>query len=250
MCRSRNDTCALTGPSGNYESRWHAVLLLSALSAGCGEVSLDATRPSAAQENRFSEPFDTLDPNNWGCEYSCPTVSESRATFTILPGVAPRNEGSWSKIHYKPQRFTAGSFAVRFALGPRPGEPLWWGVALYDEGPELDESEYSEIYFGYRTDGSLSDTQMLLESARFGNATAIEIDTGVDLYDGTFHTGRLVYDSTHIALYLDGELLQTITDTAFIPTAPMSLVLGTRLVEEPVLSDRFDEIIDHCDIEW
>jgi hypothetical protein len=255
MYRSRRNKCALDALTGNYHGVCSSVLLLALISS-CGNVELDATSRAAPASdgamstNRFSDPFDTLNLDVWTCEYSCPTMSGGTATFSLLPGVGPSNLGSWSKIHYTPRRFTSGTFTVRFALGPRPTEPVWWGVALYEEGPSPDQSQYSEIYFGYRTDGSFTNTQLYLESARFGKNLALKVDTGVDLYDGTFHTGRLVYDSTRIELFFDDQPLQAITDTSVIPTVPMTFVLGTRLVTTPVLTSRFDEIINNCEIEW
>jgi hypothetical protein len=252
MSLFRKNACAPVPPTGNYLCTWQASLLFITLISGCGQVQLEATRDAnvTPAPTSFVDEFDTLDTMAWGCEYTCPTIKNSKATFSLKPGVTPDMEGSWSKVHYMPKRFTAGTFKVKFALGPRPTEPVWWGVALYDEGPSPDQSQYSEIYFGYRTDGSLKDTQLLLETARFGTSKAVTVDAGFDPYDGSFHTGELSYDAQHIELSLDGQLLQTIDDTSVIPTAAMSFVLGTRLVETPILATRFDDIIDSCEIDF
>ena len=252
MSLFRKKACASVTPTGNYICTWQAALLLITLTTACGQVQLEATRDASVTPapTSFVDEFDTLETTAWGCEYTCPTIKSSKATFSLQPSVTPAMEGSWSKIHYTPRRFTSGTFKVTFALGPRPTEPVWWGVALYDEGPSPDQSQYSEIYFGYRTDGSLTDQQMLLETARFGASKAVTVNPGFDLYDGSFHTGELTYDAQHIELTIDGQLLQTIDDASVIPTAAMSFVLGTRLVETPVLSARFDDIIDSCEIDW
>lgn len=229
-------------------STWQA-LLLAALCGACGNVSVDATTLAPAT-HPFTDPFDVLDPTAWACEFGCPTVESGVATFTLSAGAEPSTNASWSKLRYLPRQFTAGSFTVRFALDSRPKEPVFWGVALYTDGPRADQSESSGVYFGYRTDGSLSDSQLLLETTQLGRDRAIPIDTGGTLYDGTYHTGKLVYDATHIDLYFDDELVQSITDRTVIPTAPLDFYLGTRLVTTPVLASNFDVRIDSCKIEW
>jgi hypothetical protein len=246
MCRSRTNRCARAGVTGNYRG----VLLLFALAAAsCGDVDVRATS-RVTSANRYVDTFDTLDPDAWQCEYGCPSVAGGALTFSLLPGVDPKSKGSWSKIHYTPRRFTAGTFTVRFALGARPAEPVWWGVALYSAGASPDQSQYSEINFGYRTDGSNTATQMDFFCARLGEGVSLKVETGTNLYDGAYHVGKLVYDATHVDLYLDDRLLQTIADTRFIPTEPLGLVIGTRLVTTPVLTSRFDMRADSCEIEW
>jgi hypothetical protein len=250
----RETPCARGGRSGGYLSMSTALLLL-ALAPSCGNVQLDATSESTADDAGAgsadaTEEFDVLDPSLWRCEYSCPSVSEGVATFSLLPDVQPNQAGSWSKIRYTPRRFTSGSFTVRFALGERPTQSVWWGMALWDRGPSTDQSEYSEINFGYTTDGSFTNTQMDLFSARLGKTLSLKVDTGKDLYDGSFHTGTLVYDATRVELYVDGELLETITDPSVIPSDPLDLTIGSRLVSEPVLTSPFEHQVERCVIEW
>jgi len=255
MSRSDENLCARARARGNYP-RYEVALLLALLTPACGDVQVDATARAAenaggaAPLNQFTETFDLLDANLWSCEYDCPTVSGGAAHFSLLPGIQPENQGSWSKIDYKPQHFTEGSFSVSFALGPRPAQSVFWGVALWDPGPNPDESQYNEINFGYTTDGANTNTQLELLSARLGQKLTHELDAGVDLYDGAFHIGKLTFDSAHVALDIDGKRLDTITDPRFIPTAPLTLILGTRLVTAPVLTSRFDQVIDSCGIEW
>lgn len=247
MCLFRMNRCARAGLTGNCAGVY--LVLLALLAASCGDVDIYATS-RATPANRYTDGFDALDLGVWRCEYGCPSVSAGTATFSLLPGVQPNNTGSWSKIRYLPRRFTSGTFTVRFALGPRPTEPVWWGVALWDAGPSPDQSQFNEINFGAATDGGSTNTQMDLFSARLGQSTSIKVDTGTDLYDGSYHVGRLVYDRAHVDLYFDGVLLGTITDTRFIPTDPLDLVVGARLVAAPVLASRFDAMVDSCEIEW
>jgi hypothetical protein len=218
------------GDSGSYES---------GTSSGC-----------ASGGNTFTDLFSTFDTSTWSCEYSCPTVSGGKATFALLPGIAPNNNGSWSKARFRPQRFTCGRFIARFALTARPVQPVWWGIALWDNGPKPDQSQFNEINFGITTSESSGNTKMRFESTKLGNGVSIIVDTGVDLYDGSAHVGELAYDSTRVELYFDGRLLQTITDTRVIPTDPMDFLLGTRLVTSPNLTSEFDEIISSTTIEW
>jgi hypothetical protein len=133
----------------------------------------------------FVDTFDQFNSSIWSCEYSCPTVSGGTAKFHVKKGIAPNNMGSWSKIRYKPKRFTSGTFKVRFNLSHRPEGAVWWGIALWDEGPTSDMKSFNEINFGYTTNQSLSNTQLLFESAKLGKALSLPIDTGVDLTERT-----------------------------------------------------------------
>jgi hypothetical protein len=202
-------------------------------------------------QNVFAEGFDAFADDLWSCEYSCPTVASGTAQFVLRAGVAPDQDGSWSKVRYRPRRFTSGRFTVRFALTERPDRAVWWGAALWDTGPAADESQFSEINFGYTTDQSFTDTQLYFESARRGHAVSVKIDTGVDLYDGAFHTAVLEYDATHVSLYFDGTLMHTITDASVIPVDPMDFVLGPRLVTgSATLVAPFAELVDAVELAW
>jgi hypothetical protein len=200
--------------------------------------------------NSYADSFAAFDTSTWSCEFSCPTVAAGTATFALLPNIAPNNNGSWSKARFLPHRFTCGKFEATFALTSRPSQPVWWGIALWDDGPLPDMSQFNEINFGITTDESASNTQMRFESTKLGNGVSLVVDTGVDLYDGSVHVGQLAYDATRVELYFDGRLLQTITDTTVIPTGPMDFLLGTRLVTTPTLTSEFDEKVSHTKLEW
>lgn len=213
-----------------------------ALAVLAGSLTIAAPNALAAE---FNDSFNSLDQATWNCEITCPTVTSGRADFRLSPGIPPRQEGSWSKIGYKPQRFTEGEFAIRFKLSARPTDrAVWWGLALWDDGPNPDGSEYNEINFGYTTDQSFGDTELRFESARRGNDVSLRVDTGVDLYDGSWHTGTLKYDANSVQFYLDDRLLETINDTSVIPTDPMELVVGPRLVGPEPLETAFTESVD------
>jgi hypothetical protein len=201
--------------------------------------------------NRFVDAFDVFNTSLWSCEYSCPKASQGAARFSLLAGIQPNNLGSWSKIRYKPRRFTSGKFTARFALTNRPNRAVWWGIALWDDGPSADGSKFNEINFGYTTNQSFTNTQLFFESAKLGKAASVKIDTGVNLYDGSYHTGQLEYDSKHVSFYFDGVLKHTITDVSVIPTDPMDFIIGPRLVtgSAPLTAD-FAEIVDSTEIEW
>ncbi|MBP2479176.1 hypothetical protein JOF53_008048 [Crossiella equi] len=191
-------------------------------------ATLLLTSGTAGAAPRHLEPFDRLDPALWKCEYTCPTIEDGVARFTLQPGIGPNKPGSWSKISYKPTRFTSGTFTTRFSLSARPKQKVWWGVALWDDGPT--PTEFNEINFGYTTDGSLTNTQLYFESAKRGEVASIKVDTGVNLYDNKYHVATLQYDANAVRLYFDGKLLRTITDRSVIPTDPMAYLLGPRLV--------------------
>jgi hypothetical protein len=201
--------------------------------------------------NLFTDPFDSFQTSIWSCEYSCPTVANGTARFTLHAGAAPDTMNSWSKIRYKPRRFTEGRFTVRFALTARPAQTVWWGVALWDDGPAADGSQFNEINFGYTTDESFTNTQLRFESTKRGTGVSLKVDTGVDLYDGQMHTGVLEYDATHVSFFFDGTLLKTITDTSVIPTDPVDFIIGPRLVTgSAALPVDFVEIADSTEIAW
>lgn len=197
--------------------------------------------------NSFTDSFDAFDTKIWSCEYACPEVSASAAHFTLLANNPPNTSATWSKIRYKPRRFTSGSFSVHFSLTKRLTQAVWWGIALWDDGPSADE--YNEINFGYTTDESFPNTQLRFESTKRGKGVSLKVDVGADLYSGTEHVGMLEYDSTHVAFYFDGKLLQTITDTSVIPTDAMDFIIGPRLVDGSLTAD-FTETASQTDITW
>jgi hypothetical protein len=249
--RTTCDWLRAPGAGGNYLHVTATLLLLTALAAACGDVTLKATSlaDGAVGEERFEEPFDVLDASLWTCEGRCPTLSAGRATFSLSAGALPGEEGAWSKVHLHARRFTSGTFSFRFALPAAPGAEVYWGMALWDEGSAADQSEYSEINLGTTRAEPFEPTRLDLVSARRGEQVVYSVDTGRDLYDGALHTGTIVYTRSEVAFYLDGELLETITDEGVIPDAPLALTLGTRLVRGPALPTGFDLILDRCDVE-
>lgn len=210
---------------------------------------IDISETTHIARDSFRDDFTTFDENVWRCEYSCPVIEDGKARFRLQSGVAANNDGSWSKARYTPQRFTSGRFTTRFSLTERPAQEVWWGVALWDNGEAEDMSEFNEINFGYTTDQSFTNTQLRFESARGGKAVSLKVDTGVDLYDGQYHTATLEYNSDRVALYFDDELLEEISDTSVIPTEPMDFILGPRLVSggDPLTSG-FTESVDWVEI--
>lgn len=124
-----------------------------------------------------------------GVNTNCPVIEDGKARFRLRSGITPNNYGSWSKARYTPQRFTSGCLTTRFSLMELPAGKLWWGVALRDDGPVADGSQFNEINFGYTTDQSYTNTQPRFESVRRGKYESLKVDVGVDLYDGQYHTG-------------------------------------------------------------
>ncbi|GAB3280121.1 hypothetical protein GCM10027456_72870 [Kineosporia babensis] len=228
-----------------------AVGAFTAVQASATEPAKTSGKAVAAAVPEFRDDFTSFDKNVWSCEYTCPTIEGEKARFRLKSAVAPDNYGSWSKARYKARKFTEGKFTVRFALTDRPEKKVddkkgvWWGVALWDDGPKADGSQFNEINFGYTTNQSFTNTQLLFESAKRGKYKSVKVDTGVNLYDQQWHEATLEYDRNAVKFYLDGKLLETITDQAVIPTDPMSLILGPRLVtgSQP-LTQGFTESID------
>ncbi|GAA3634141.1 hypothetical protein GCM10022223_60570 [Kineosporia mesophila] len=218
---------------------------VTAVQASASEPTRKKTKTAAATS--FTDTFDSFNTSTWACEYTCPVIETGKARFRLKSGVAPDNYGSWSKARYKPARFTEGKFTVNFSLTERPKEKVWWGVALWDDDRGSDQ--FNEINFGYTTDQSFGNTQLRFESAKRGNDVSLKVDTGVDLYDGQYHSATLEYDAKHVSFSLDGKLLKTITDPQYIPTDAMDLILGPRLVTggQP-LSQGFTESVDSVEI--
>lgn len=225
-----------------------AVLLVAGINVQARPLaeSLGHTHAPLIARSTFKEDFSTFNTDTWSCEYTCPVIEAGKARFRLQTGIEPDNSGSWSKARYRPQRFTSGRFTASFSLTERPEQAVWWGVALWDDG---DSGKFNEINFGYTTDQSFTNTQLRFESARNGKAVSLKVDTGVDLYDQKYHNATLEYDSNRVALYLDGKFLKEITDTKFIPTAPMDFLLGPRLItgEQP-LTNGFTESISWVEI--
>ncbi len=211
-------------------------------------LAVQSTAQTSGELIHF-DTFDTFNTDVWSCEYTCPKASNSAANFLLEAGIPPNNYGSWSKVRYKPKRFTSGSFKVRFALTNRPNQAVWWGIALWDDGPGADMSQFNEINFGYTTNQSFTNSQLFFESGKRGNVEAVKIDLGVNLYDGQFHEAALTYDENHVSFYFDGKLIHTITDKSVIPTDPMDFIIGPRLVTGSASLDRnFTEIVDWTEI--
>ncbi|MFC0626462.1 glycoside hydrolase family 16 protein [Kribbella deserti] len=195
--------------------------------------------------------FDTLNHGVWKCEFTCPTIAGGTAQFNLQPGIQPNQAGSWSKVGYKPARYTKGRFTIRFKLTERPkDQAVWWGLALWNDGPAADGSQFSEICFGYTTNQSFTNTQLRFESAHRGHDVSLKVDTGVDLYDGRYHTGTLEYGPDYAAFYLDDKLLKVINDESFIPSDPLELVIGPRLVTGSApLQKKFTQTVDWVKID-
>ncbi|MGZ3146342.1 hypothetical protein ACVDFE_30985 [Lentzea chajnantorensis] len=227
--------------------RWRA-LTAAAMSLVLGTGSAAAAPSPVDARAGYVENFDSLDPAIWQCEHSCPTVTDGVARFELKAGAPPRTAGSWSKVRYRPQRFTSGEFTTRFALSHRSRQQVWWGAALWDNGPAADGSQFNEINFGYTTDQSYTNTQLRFESAKRGKAVSLKVDTGVDLYDGKYHIATLRYTSSYVDLLFDGRHLMRITDRSVIPTDPMSFVLGPRLVAGAPLTGNFTQSVGAAEI--
>lgn len=199
----------------------------------------------------FRDDFTTFDRSVWNCEYTCPVIEGEKARFRLRSGIQPDAEGTWSKASYASQTFTSGRFTVSFSLTERPTNKVWWGVALWDDS--RGDDQFNEINFGYTTDGSLSDSELYFESASRGNVPSLEenrVDTGVNLYDGQYHTATLEYDAEHVSFFFDGELMKTVTDKQYIPTDAMKFILGPRVVREGGAIERgFTQSIDWVEIE-
>jgi hypothetical protein len=234
--------------SGNYPGMMGAALVVT---AACGQVELEASSlPRSADGGaQLAEEFDSLDAERWRCEGACPAVAEGKATFTLSPGSEPGSDGAWSKLRFSPEAFTSGTFRFVFALPAGPDAEVFWGLSLWNAGPSADQSEYSELNIGYTRGSTFEPARLELVSARLGKQRALSIDTGKDLYDGAFHSAELVYSPDEVTFYLDGELLEAITDPDVIPDVPLALTLGARLVRAPALGAPFTLIVDRCDVE-
>ena len=196
---------------------------------------------------KFRDDFNKFDTNNWKCEYTCPVIESSKATFRLSAGIEPNKQGSWSKAGYKGKLFSSGVFRWSFSLTGRPpkDQPVWWGVALWNESND----GFDEINIGMTTDDRRSNTYLRVESTKKSDGVSIPLNVDVDLYDGKYHTAKIDYTSKRIKYYFDGKLIHTVTDKTKIPTNGMELILGPRLVDgaEPLIND-FTQKVDWVEI--
>lgn len=187
----------------------------------------------------------------WGCEYQCPPVANGYVRFNLKPNASPNQNVTWSKIYYKPNSLGYGTYSMRFRYNRRPPYPaegeLWAGLALWDNN--APDSMANEVNFGIDTAcvQRCNDTTLLLESYKNGKNTEVVCQTGVNLFDGNWHTGILIYTSTKITLNVDGKDVGYITDTTTIPTVLMTFVPGARTINGKLISE-FNLDIDNITI--
>lgn len=188
----------------------------------------------------FVDDFVTLDTNVWRCEFSCANVKNGFANFILKPGYSPNDPNTWSKLVYKNQ-LNNGRYTMRFSVKPN-SRSVWWGLALWKEYPD---GTYDEINFGaYDRDNNMID----LESTKAGIGRSVSVDTGIDLYDGNFHTVSLDVRPNKVSMIFDGAEIASITDTNVIPTSQMDFLVGSRLVDNTPLTTESDMIIDYVTI--
>lgn len=230
-----------------------AMLLVSGATAyPSSEVSEQVHQ---VKRTTFRDDFINFNKDVWACEYTCPTIEGEKARFRVHSGVSANKENSWSKARYKPKRFTSGRFSTSYSLTARPrNQPVWWGVALYDDTYGSEEGQINEINFGYTTKYSYSDSQLLFEVYKRGHVEpySVKVDLGVNLYSEEYHTGELEWDSNHVAFYFDGKKVAELTDKNLVPTDPMDFLIGARLVDDTsgTLTTGFTESHDWVEIQY
>lgn len=177
----------------------------------------------------ITDNFDSLNTTIWGCEYACPTLSEGFARFNLNPG--PLNtDTTWSKLSSKNKMLSYGTYSMKFRFNRRPIETeTWAGWALYSATPS---GLVNEINFGIETAclSRCSDKSIINESYKNSSHFEIVITTDASLFNGAWHVAELTYMTTSITLKLDGKPVSSIIDSTKIPTVPMALIPGARVV--------------------
>lgn len=193
----------------------------------------------------ITDNFNSLNTTMWGCEFSCPAVSDGFARFNLDPGAVNTNT-TWSKLSYKNRTFSYGTYSMTFKYNRRPLEAeTWAGWALYSETSGL----VNEINFGIETacKQRCNDQTLILESYKNSVNNEVIVPVGVSLFDGTWHTAELTYTASRITLNFDGKQVASITDLNTIPSATMALIPGARVVSG-TLTSRFSMDIDSISI--
>ncbi|VUC31449.1 unnamed protein product [Clonostachys rosea] len=236
--------------------------ILQGLVAAAAFVSGSNAQPSAPNKAAeqpqkrasFRDDFTTFDSSIWSCEYSCPVIEGEKARFRLYSNTAANQEHSWCKARYKPARFTSGTFTTLYSLTERPKQPVWWGVALYDDTYGSEEGQINEINFGYTTKYSYNNYTFLFEVYKRGNTEpwSRDITVDFDLYNEEYHEATIEYDASHVALYIDGVKKTELTDSSLIPTDAMDFLLGPRLVDDTLgtLPSGFTQSHDWVTIEY
>lgn len=188
----------------------------------------------------ISDSFDSLNTALWGCEYSCPNVSNGYARFTLQAGSLNTN-ATWSKLSFKNKSFSYGKYSMKFRYSRRPLEAeVWAGWALYTETSSL----INEVNFGIETacKQRCNDQTLIFESYKNSINKEVIVSTGVNIVDNSWHTVEILYTPTKITLTFDGEKLDSIIDQNNIPAVPMKLIPGARVVSGTLSSTFYMDI--------
>lgn len=204
----------------------------------------------------LKDEFINGDYGNWSCEsgHRCPSSSivgnkTDLIKFTLDAGAGIGSVGSRSKIYYKNARdgLSHGTYSARFMINRVPSEAgsFYIGIALWQFG-EIGID--NEIMFGYYMNAGDQRIDLLSQK---DSVKAWKTVSGYDLnrFVNTFHELKFVYTSSKIDYYFDGTYVGSVNDVSKIPTKPMSLVIGTRISAEPLLTSEFNAIYDYVEID-
>lgn len=194
--------------------------------------------------------------DNWSCEsgHRCPESAivngkTDLIKFRLSAGSTIGSVNSRSKIYHKNtyEALNYGTYSTRFMVNRVPSETgsFYVGIALWQFG---EVGIDNEIMFGYYM--SAGDRRIDLLSQRDSNK-AWKTVSGYDLsrFVNTFHELKFIYTATKIDYYFDNIYIGSVNDVNKIPTKPMTLVIGTRIAAEPLLTSEFNAIYDYVEID-
>src|SRR5450759_837725 len=164
---------------------------------------------------------------------SLPTVANGYARMQIGQGTLV-SAATWSKFQSldgptNPQ-YGYGTYTMTWRFSRRPqesGQEIWAGCAIYQE---TGGSYVKEINFGIDSacTDRCGDTTLLFESYKNDHNHEETVNAGVNLFDGSFHTGEVDYSASSIILKIDGIQKSIITESAAIPVVKMQIIPGAR----------------------
>ncbi|RYP26244.1 hypothetical protein DL768_011809 [Monosporascus sp. mg162] len=112
--------------------------------------------------------FQHINTDIWGYEYAGPAIETGKARFRLRSGVQPDNKGF--PVEGQLQAHTSYLRPITLSFSLTAAQSSWsgLGVALWDDRPASDGSQFNEICFGYTTDQTFTKTQLWVESSRHG----------------------------------------------------------------------------------
>lgn len=202
-----------------------------------------------------------VESNKWDGKYFRSPIPEmdkekDDLRFTVKGGASAGSPDSLSKIYYKSRnRLSYGTYTARFKINRVPtdnmNDQVYFGMGLWEFGKKNDQA--NEVMMGYyliynEMKNKWDDRLQILTRRDGGHSKVSQYDPDLtaSAFVNTFHTIEFIYTPDKVVGIFDGKPVLEKTD--YIPSAPMSLIIGTRLAEGTPLSEDFDVTFDYVRI--